>query len=85
VVLLRRRLAVVLATAMMLAMMVAAGPAFGSHKNEVHPFCGSGEEYARKHIKPLAQEQGLGPGQDGHTPGSHKGFSVCDPSGHAGS
>ena len=81
--LLRRRLAVVLATAIMLAMMVAAGPAYASHVDE-HPFCGSGEEYAHGHIKPLAQEQGLGPAH-GHTPGSHKGFSVCDPSGHAGS
>jgi hypothetical protein len=81
--LLRRRLAVVLATAMMLAMMVAAGPAFGDHVKE-HPFCGSGEEYAHGHIKPLAQDQGLGPAH-GHTPCHHKGFSVCDPSGHAGS
>jgi hypothetical protein len=80
----RRRIIAVLVFAMT-AMMVATGPASASHMNEVHPFCGSGEEYADSHIEPLAQEQGLGPGQDGHTPGFHSGFAVCDPAGHAGS
>jgi hypothetical protein len=77
-----RRILLVLTVALiMAAMMVAAGPAFASHVTS-HPFCGSGQEYAHGHIKPLAQEQGLGPAH-GHTPGHHRGFAVCDPSGHA--
>ena len=32
-------------------------------------------DYAQHHIKPLAQQQGLG--ADGHKPGVHQGFSVC--------
>ena len=80
-----RRILLVLTVALvMAAMMVAAGPAFASHMNEVHPFCGSGDEYAEKHITTLAEEQGLGPAH-GHTPGFHQGFAVCDPVGHAGS
>jgi hypothetical protein len=39
----------------------------------------SGYEYAQYHIVPLAQVGGLGEG--GHKPGSHHGFSICDPSG----
>lgn len=39
----------------------------------------SGREYATHHIVSLATERGLG--EDGHKPGSHQGFSVCDPSG----
>jgi hypothetical protein len=90
----RRRLAVVLATAMMLAMMVAAGPAFGSHVKE-HPFCGSGDQYAQEHITAMAQNDSPGltgppspreaDPEEEHAPGAHKGFAVCDPSGHAGS
>lgn len=38
----------------------------------------SGREYAAHHIVPLAHAQGLG--AHGHIPGSHQGFSVCDPS-----
>ena len=36
-------------------------------------------DYAQHHIKPLATTGGLG--NDGHKPGSHHGYSVCNPSG----
>ncbi len=77
----------------MAVMMVAAGPAFASHVTE-HPFCGSGEQYAQEHITDMAQNET--PGLTGlptpreadpeteHAPGVHRGFAVCDPSGHAG-
>ena len=39
----------------------------------------SGQEYAEHHIVPLAQAGDLGGG--GHIPGTHHGFSLCDPSG----
>jgi hypothetical protein len=39
----------------------------------------SGREYAAHHIVPLAQASMLG--HDGHVPGSHHGFSACNPSG----
>lgn len=39
----------------------------------------SGREYAAHHISALAQVGGLG--NDGHVPGSHHGFSLCNPSG----
>lgn len=39
----------------------------------------SGMEYAHYHIAELAKVGGLG--NDGHKPGSHHGFSVCNPSG----
>jgi hypothetical protein len=82
----RRIMLLVTVVLVMAAMMlVAAGPAFASHMNDVHPFCGTGREYADEHITTLAQQQGLGPAH-GHTPGlEHSGFSVCDPAGHAGS
>lgn len=38
----------------------------------------SGREYAAHHIVPLAQAGMLG--NEGHKPGSHHGFSLCDPS-----
>jgi len=43
----------------------------------------SGNEYAQHHIKPLAQGGNLGaePSGHAHTPGSHQGFSACNPSG----
>jgi hypothetical protein len=37
----------------------------------------SGREYAAHHIVPLAHAGELGAG--GHVPGSHRGFSLCDP------
>jgi hypothetical protein len=39
----------------------------------------SGREYAQFHVTALAHEGMLGNG--GHKPGSHHGFSLCDPSG----
>ena len=39
----------------------------------------SGAEYAAHHIVPLAQDGALG--NDGHKPGAHHGFSLCNPSG----
>ena len=39
----------------------------------------SGREYAEHHIVPLATEGLLGFG--GHIPGTHQGFSLCDPGG----
>ena len=39
----------------------------------------SGHEYAKHHISSLAKLGNLG--NDGHKPGSHQGFSVCNPSG----
>jgi hypothetical protein len=88
-VLLRKRLLVLLAAAMMSALTFSA-PAFAAHQGTDHqgppeptghPFCGSGKEYAHEHVEALAKEQGLGPGHDGHTPGHHQGYAVCDPSG----
>ena len=85
---LKKRLLVLLATAMMFALTFGA-PAFAAHQGTDHqgppeptghPFCGSGEEYAHGHVKALAQQQGLGPAH-GHTPGFHQGFAVCDPNG----
>ncbi|HEX6255558.1 MAG TPA: hypothetical protein VFZ70_07065 [Euzebyales bacterium] len=39
----------------------------------------SGQEYAAHHIVALATIGGMG--NDGHKPGSHQGFSLCNPSG----
>lgn len=40
----------------------------------------SGADYAAHHIVPLAKDGRLG--ADGHIPGTHRGFSLCDPSGN---
>lgn len=40
----------------------------------------SGAEYAAHHIVPLATSGMLGAG--GHIPGTHHGFSLCNPSGN---
>jgi hypothetical protein len=89
---LRRRLAVLLAAAMMSALTFSA-PAFAAHQGTdhrgppeplAHPFCGSGEGYAHGHIVPLAQDQAIMAPEGGgvHNPGlAHEGFAVCDPSG----
>ena len=39
----------------------------------------SGQEYAAHHIVPLATSGALG--ANGHVPGTHRGFSLCNPSG----
>ena len=90
----RRILLVLTVALLMAAMMVAASPAFASHVTE-HPFCGSGDQYAQEHITDMAQNESPGltgeptPREDDpegeHAPGAHRGFDVCDPSGHAGS
>lgn len=41
-------------------------------------FAPSGREYATHHISAMAKEGMIG--QGGHIPGSHHGFSACDPS-----
>lgn len=61
-------------------LMVMAIPAAFAH---VAPPCNdtngdgmpSGHEYAQHHISAMAKEGMLG--NDGHKPGSHRGFSVC--------
>jgi hypothetical protein len=40
----------------------------------------SGQEFAQFHVTALAHEGMLGAG--GHKPGEHRGFSLCNPSGH---
>ena len=88
----KRILLLLVVTALVVAMMaVGAGPASaqgppeghdtGPPQDTGHPFCGSGSQYADEHITFLADQQGLGPGQDGHTPGFHQGFATCDPAG----
>ncbi len=77
-----RRLLLLLTVALvMAAMMVAsampafahqAGPCAASAADPGH------SEFAQHHIVPFAQEGALGAG--GHIPGSHQGFSLCDPS-----
>ncbi len=58
-----------------------AQPVAADHN--VGPCNESGEpgnsDYAQHHIVPLAKSGGLGDG--GHKPGSHQGFSACNPSG----
>jgi hypothetical protein len=53
----------------------AAGPC--NSPNEDGSF--NGRDYAQHHIRPKATDGALGAG--GHVPGTHQGFSVCNPSG----
>ena len=68
--------------AAMLAMaLVVAVPAFAL---PTHPFCGSGKDYAQKHVVGLAQSQSIAAPQASgkyvHNPGiEHQGFKVCEP------
>jgi hypothetical protein len=76
----KRKIAYVL-SASAISVLMAAAPAFA---HQAGPCAASAEdpghsEFAQHHIVPLAQIGGLGEG--GHKPGSHQGFSVCDPSG----
>lgn len=71
-----RKVLLVLATGLALALGAGVAPA-SAH---MAPPCNdSGEpgnsDYAQHHIRPLAQERGLGDG--GHKPGSHRGYSAC--------
>lgn len=65
-----------------LVLIIATLSPVGAHS--APPCNDSGEpgnsDYARHHIVPLATTGGLGDG--GHKPGSHRGFSLCDPSGN---
>lgn len=67
----------------LLISMMAVVPAFAHSAPPCNDSDGDGEpsgrEYAEHHIVALATEGGLGEG--GHKPGSHHGFSACDPSG----
>jgi hypothetical protein len=71
---------------LLLALVLIVGPAPGALAQAAPP-CNdtdgdgspSGQEYATHHIVPLARAGMLG--HDGHVPGSHQGFSACNPSG----
>ena len=72
-------------TAVALAMMTAlttGAPAFAHI--EGNPCVATNEpghsEFAQHHIAAQAKEGLLGAG--GHVPGTHQGFSLCNPSGH---
>ena len=74
----KRRLIVVLLVLIVALMLVV--PAFA---HSAPPCNDSGDpgnsDYAQHHISALAKIGGLG--ADGHIPGTHQGFSVCNPSG----
>ncbi|CAN5839604.1 hypothetical protein BH23ACT11_BH23ACT11_13100 [soil metagenome] len=75
----RRKITLVLATSVASVLMVA-GPAFAHGAGPCDDSGGPGNsDYAAHHITVLAQDQALGDG--GHKPGSHQGFSLCNPSG----
>ena len=75
---LKRALAVAFVSALMLVMMAA--PAFAHQAGPCAPSADPGNsEFAKHHIVPFAQEGELGAG--GHKPGTHQGFSFCNPSG----
>lgn len=65
----------VLALALMTVSTVFAAPPCNDANGDGSP---SGYEYAKNHIVPLAHDGALG---QGHKPGAHRGFSVCNPSG----
>jgi hypothetical protein len=44
------------------------------------PSTATGQAFAEHHIVPFATTGALGAG--GHVPGAHRGFSLCNPSGH---
>ena len=89
-----KRIVLMVTVALVMALMMVAAPAFASHQGSehqgppdpnplVHPFCGSGEEYAHGHVVGLAQAQLIKAPEAGgdHNPGlAHEGFTVCDPS-----
>jgi len=63
--------------------LAAAAPAFAHSAAPCNDTDGdgsaSGLEFAEHHIVPLATAGELGFG--GHVPGTHMGFSLCDPAG----
>ena len=73
-----------LAILIMILMMIFALPVSAHNVGPCNDADGdgssSGREYAEHHISDVAKSGGMG--NDGHKPGSHKGFSVCNPSGN---
>lgn len=71
-------------TLVLVLVLVAVVPTFA---HQAGPCEDSGEpghsDYAQHHIVPLASEGNLGapPSGHAHTPGSHQGYSACNPSG----
>jgi hypothetical protein len=68
-------LILIFAIAMMTVSTAFAAPPCNDTDGDGSP---SGYEYAKNHIVPLAKDGILG---QGHKPGSHHGFSACNPSG----
>lgn len=68
---------------LVIVLLVALVTVFPAFAHSAPPCNNSGEpgnsDYAQHHIKALATEGKLGEG--GHMPGSHQGFSRCNPSG----
>ena len=75
-----KRLSLLVSAVLAMVLLIAmAAPAFA-----LHPFCGSGEEYAQNHVVGLAQSQSIAApeasGEYVHNPGiEHQGFAVCEP------
>ena len=65
------RMFIVFASAIMMTLALAI-PASADNRG---PCSGDGHDYAQHHIKPLATGGDLG--NDGHVPGTHRGFSAC--------
>jgi hypothetical protein len=76
----KRKIAAALAFATMTALTVGA-PAFAHQAGPCAPTeeDPGHSEFAQHHIVPFAQAGELGAG--GHKPGTHQGFSACNPSG----
>ena len=64
----------------LLIALISVIPVFAHNGGPCNESGGPGNsDYAQHHIKPLATTGSMG--NDGHVPGSHQGFSVCNPSG----
>jgi hypothetical protein len=77
-----------LLTASIASAVLVLGGATGALAHTAGPCSGTGQDYAQHHIRPNAEEGNLGSSQDeaaeegsGHSPGSHQGYSACNPSG----
>ena len=74
---------ILVVTLVLLLALALATPVFAHNAGPCNDTNGdgspSGAEYAAHHIVALATEGELG--ADGHVPGSHRGFSFCNPSG----
>ncbi len=75
-----RKFRLLILVLVLLIALVSVVPVFA---HSAPPCNDSGEpgnsDYAQHHIRALATEGGLGFG--GHIPGTHQGFSLCNPSG----